>query len=146
MLVPRGASQTDDATRWSKCLHTKTFSFQFRNQLMRKSISIEIYGWEWPKLLSISSTNATDIHWRRAKIGHDTDACNVGCTSRRPMRPRDTRHSSYFTIAIALAEIREGKPSVRRGRNNERGNLLNSFYLKNRTIVTWALLVFFSRC
>lgn len=115
-------------------VHGNTFSIQFRNQLMRESISIEIYGWERPKLLSISSTNATDIHWRRAKIGHDTDACNVGRTSRCPLRPRDTRHSAYFAIAIALAEIREGKPPVRRSRNNERGRLLNLFHLRNRTI------------
>lgn len=94
------------------------------------NVSIEIHGRKRSKLLSISSANAIDIHRRCAKIGHDAYACDVGCTSRRPVWPRNTRHSTYSAVAVTLAEIREGEPSPGRGRHNQRGNYIESASMK----------------
>lgn len=68
--------------------------------------------WKWS---TIPSANAVDIHRRCAKVGHDIDTCNAGCSSRCSMRPRDAGYSTDFAIAFALAEIRKGKSSIRRG-------------------------------
>lgn len=104
------------------CHVRRQFPLQFIH-LTQSTVLIEIHGWKRSELLSISSTNATDIHWRCAKVGHNADACNAGRPSRCSVRSRDACDSTYSTVAVTLAEIREGKPSFGGGRNNERGML-----------------------